>query len=139
METPIFCLRNNTSLFNNIRGFSILNEYHFLISTLSKVFMTSGIVFFFTNIFFFSRIGEIFIEENELIIENKKSQQTIDLNSIQEITIGKEYRNLYYLKILESNVIIELNKYQIVELKNILTGLNIKIKHRHFTDRIPEW
>ncbi len=121
------------------KGFETLHEYEFIILILSKVFVVSGMIFFFANMFWYLRVGEIFIKENELTIKQNKSEKIIELNLIDEIKFGNEYGNFYNLKIAESDLIIELNKPQVAELKIILKELNIKIKHRHFTDRISEW
>ncbi len=79
------------------------------------------------------------IIENELIIEQKTSKKVIKLNTLNEIIFGDEYGKFYYLKVLDSDFIIELNKSQVNELKNIFAKFEIKIRHRHFSDKISEW
>lgn len=125
--------------FTTYSGFDRLHEFEFIVSVLSKFFMISGMTIFFANMFWSLRIGKISIKNNELIIKQNESEKIIELNKIDKITFGKERRNFYYLKVAESDLIIELNKSQIAKLKTILSELNVRIKHRHFTDRISEW
>jgi hypothetical protein len=125
--------------FTTYTGFERLLEFEFIVLILSKFFVISGMIILFANMFWSLKIGEISIKNNELIINQNESEKIIELNKIDKITFGKERGNFHYLKVAESDLIIELNKSQIVELKAIFTELNIGIKHRYFTDRISEW
>jgi len=120
-------------------GFDRLHEFEFIVSILSKFFVISGMIIFFANMFWSLRIGQISIKNNELNIKQNKSEKIIELTNINKVTFGKDRGNFYYLKVADSDLIIELKKSQIAELKTILSELDITIKHRHFTDRISEW
>lgn len=122
--------------FTTSNGFTTLNKYEFLITIISKIFIGLGLLFFFLNMFIFSRIGKIEVENNLIHITSEDSKKTIDLNSIEEVTFGKENNKFYYLKIADSELIIELNKSQYSDFKNVLNKFNVNIKPKHFTDRI---
>ena len=122
-----------------IKGFDRLNEFEFIISILSKVFVTSGMLFFFANMFWSIKIGEILIKNDKLIIEQNESEKIIDLNLIDKVVFGKDRGDFYDLKISESDIVIKLSKSQLVKFKKHLTELNIEIKHRYFADRVSEW
>ncbi|WP_442266199.1 hypothetical protein ACSIGC_00350 [Tenacibaculum sp. ZS6-P6] len=116
-----------------------IGKYDFYISSFSKFFVFSGMILWFMNSWLFLRIGEVSTTNKELILEFKDSKKVIELNSINQVIFGKEYRKFFYLKIQESELVIELDKNQIKELKNIFKEFNIEIKYRHYTDNISEW
>ena len=89
--------------------------------------------------FVYLRIGKFTLNNNVMTLNQNKNVSEIDLNTIDTIVLGKEYGKLYYLKVEQSDFIIELNKYQLTDFRRIIDDLNIKIKHRHFSDRIKEW
>jgi len=125
-----------------LNGFEILNQYENyenIISILSKIFLGFGILLFFLNLFLFSRIGRVEIEKNLLNIKLDGAEKTIDLNSINQVVFGKDSNNFFYLKIAESELIIELDKSQLLDFKSTLENFDINIKHRHLSDRMANW
>jgi hypothetical protein len=120
-------------------GVETIIKYEFYIILFSHIFWFSGIIMMLLNSKLFLRIGEVSITNKELAFELKDSKKVIKLNSINQVIFGKEYGKFYYLKIDESELVMELDKNQLKELKNILEELDIEITHRHYTDRILEW
>ena len=119
--------------------FDNLIKYDSIIEIISNIFLISGILLFFANIIMFSRIGEMSILNEHLTIDINQTKEIINLEDVTKITLGKEERNFYYLKILEKEIIIELDKTKLSEFEKVMKDFNVKIKHRHFTDRISSW
>jgi len=88
-----------------------------IISIISKIFIASEMLFLLANMFLFIRIGEVFIKNKQLIIKQNELEKIIELCLIEEITMGKERGNFYYIEILDTTLTIELNKSQCTQLK----------------------
>ncbi len=120
-------------------GAEIIKKYEFYISIFSKFFAFSAMILGLMNGWLFLRIGEVCITNEELVFDLKDSKKVIELKSINEVIFGKEYGKFYYLKIQKSELIVELDKNQLEELKSIFEELDIEIKHRHYMDKISQW
>jgi hypothetical protein len=120
-------------------GIEKLYDYESTIKFLSNFFVLTGFLLFFANSFMFSRIGELIIKNNNLIIEKGKLEITIDLNKIDEVTFGKWQKNFYYIKLKNEEICLELKNEELIKFKETFEKFNIKINHRYLVERIIHW
>lgn len=120
-------------------GFETLIKYEYIITVVSQIFFISWIVIFILKTLMFSRVGKLSIDQDRFVIDLKDTRQIVDLNMVNEITLGKHSRKFYHLEVLDHDLVLELDKSQLNALKHILTQQDIKIKHRLLTDRISTW
>lgn len=123
----------------SLGGTEKIAQYESMISISSTIFIISGLIIIFLNMFVYLRIGKFTLNNNVMTLNQNKNKSEIDLNTIDTMVFGKEYGKFYYLKVEQSDFIIELNKSQLTDFRKIIDDLNIDIKHRHFSDRIKEW
>ena len=122
----------------SLNGVEKIYEYESIISITSNIFIISGLVILLLNTVVYLRIGTFVLNENVLILNQKKKVLEIELDAIKTIVFGKEYGKFYYLKVDQSDFVIELNESQLYDFKKIIGDLNIKIINRNFTDKLRE-
>ncbi|HIB36859.1 hypothetical protein [Mesonia sp.] len=122
----------------SLNGIEKIYEYESIISSTSNIFIISGLIIILLNTIIYLRVGTFVLKRDVLILNQNKKVREIELDSIETIVFGKEYGKFYYLKVEQSDFIIELNESQLYDFKKIIGDLNIKIINRNFTDRLRE-
>ena len=122
----------------SLNGVEKIYEYESIISITSNIFMISGLIIILLNTIIYLRVGTFDLKRDVLILNQNKKLRKIELDSIETIVFGKEYGKFYYLKVDQSDFVIELNESQLYDFKKIIDDLNIKIINRNFTDKLRE-
>lgn len=75
-------------IYSTIDGLDKIEDYEYIIEIISKCLIYSGFILVFVNMFIFSRIGLLTIDDKEIIIEKYNGyDQFFSLNTIKSVEI----------------------------------------------------
>lgn len=120
-----------------IYGANFFLKENSVINSFSDVLMLTITLLVLVDSFLFTRVGELEIKEDRLVIKEKsKEEKIIDLTNIEKVCFVKEDRKFYYFQIEKEKMLIDIKDVYVVDFKNKLLTLGLKIKHRNFLDTI---
>ncbi len=124
-------------IFKTANGLKEMQEYENLISIISNCIIGTGFVLFFLNMFIYSKIGELILENGKLYIKKYNGKETeIDLSELDSLILGNDKGKFYSMTINNIEIEVLFDKKDLSEFTETLSRNGVELKNKYLYERI---